>query len=252
MDRSSSSAGGGRGTSVPDGGGNIGRTDSLARVSLLDLADLLHASATRDLQCLAFADTVPATVPPQGETQRLALLLVERIRAEFGNGAAAPQRLSAPSATLRRDGPMWMAVYEGRTIRLRNCRGLAFLRTLLHHPGDRIHCIALEAIVDRYKLGPTESWHDIAAATIEENGMRAPCDTDARATLESICRGERSPEFQREVERARLNVSRAIAAALRNIEANHPALGMHLRATVRLGAFCVYLPDPRVPMQWAT
>jgi len=30
----------------------------------------------------------------------------------------------------------------------------------------------------------------------------------------------------------------------------HPDLGRHLRATVRRGYYCVYLPDPRTPIAW--
>lgn len=51
-------------------------------------------------------------------------------------------------------------------------------------------------------------------------------------------------------ERARLNVSRALAAVLRRIAAADAALGEHLAATVRTGLFCSYTPDPRRPLEW--
>jgi hypothetical protein len=51
-------------------------------------------------------------------------------------------------------------------------------------------------------------------------------------------------------ERARVNASRAIAAVVRKIATEHPALGQHLTATVRTGIFCSYSPDPAVGIEW--
>ena len=51
-------------------------------------------------------------------------------------------------------------------------------------------------------------------------------------------------------ERARVNVSRAIKVSLRKISEHHPALGQHLTATIKTGAYCSYTPDPRVPVTW--
>ena len=48
-----------------------------------------------------------------------------------------------------------------------------------------------------------------------------------------------------------VNLTRAIKAALDRIEAESPALGAHLRTTVRTGTFCSYTPDPRAPITWA-
>ena len=51
-------------------------------------------------------------------------------------------------------------------------------------------------------------------------------------------------------ERARVNVTRTVAAVLKRITAGSPALGEHLTATVRTGYFCSYTPDPRKPVVW--
>jgi hypothetical protein len=51
-------------------------------------------------------------------------------------------------------------------------------------------------------------------------------------------------------ERARAAVTRAIRHAMSRISAEHASLGEHLERTVRTGTFCVYLPDPRVPVDW--
>ena len=51
-------------------------------------------------------------------------------------------------------------------------------------------------------------------------------------------------------ERARLNVTRAIRAALANLAYASPALGRHLAATIRTGRYCSYTHNPRAPITW--
>ncbi|MGE0684783.1 MAG: transcriptional regulator, partial [Candidatus Binatia bacterium] len=53
-------------------------------------------------------------------------------------------------------------------------------------------------------------------------------------------------------ERARVNVTKAIKAALRQIGKVHPALGLHLRRTIHTGSYCSYAPDPSAPTSWQT
>jgi hypothetical protein len=50
-------------------------------------------------------------------------------------------------------------------------------------------------------------------------------------------------------ERAWLNATRAIRAAMANLARANPALGRHLAATIRTGRYC-YVPDPRAPITW--
>jgi tetratricopeptide (TPR) repeat protein len=51
-------------------------------------------------------------------------------------------------------------------------------------------------------------------------------------------------------ERARVNVTRAIKAALVRIREHSPDLHHHLDTAIRTGTFCSYTPDPRVPISW--
>jgi hypothetical protein len=44
--------------------------------------------------------------------------------------------------------------------------------------------------------------------------------------------------------------TKGIKAAPDKIAVSHPELGAHLRATVRRGYFCAYVPDPRHPIVW--
>jgi hypothetical protein len=62
--------------------------------------------------------------------------------------------------------------------------------------------------------------------------------------------GGRDRRAASSAERARVNVTRAIRAALGRIAEHSPALGRHLEATVRTGTFCSYVPDPRLPLTW--
>ncbi|HUP68444.1 MAG TPA: AAA family ATPase [Acidimicrobiales bacterium] len=51
-------------------------------------------------------------------------------------------------------------------------------------------------------------------------------------------------------ERARVNVTRSIRSSIAAIGESSPALGGHLRATVRTGTFCAYLPGADGPGAW--
>jgi hypothetical protein len=62
--------------------------------------------------------------------------------------------------------------------------------------------------------------------------------------------GGRDRRAAAHAERARLNVTRAIRAAMANLARANPALGRHLAVTIRTGRYCAYTPDPRTPIAW--
>ena len=62
--------------------------------------------------------------------------------------------------------------------------------------------------------------------------------------------GGRDRRAASHAERARLNATRAIHAAMANLARANPALGRHLSATIRTGRYCSYTPDPRAPITW--
>jgi hypothetical protein len=62
--------------------------------------------------------------------------------------------------------------------------------------------------------------------------------------------GGRDRRAASHAERARLNATRAIRAAMANLAEANPALGRHLSSTVRTGRYCSYRPDPRLPIAW--
>ena len=117
---------------------------------------------------------------------------------------------------IRREGEYWTIEFGGTVCRLRDGRGLHHLAYLLCHPGEEISALVLE----RGGSFPREA----------NTGVRV-APHDAR-------------------ERARVNVTRAIATVLRRFAVHHPALAEHLAATIRTGTFCSYMPDPRLPLRW--
>jgi hypothetical protein len=62
--------------------------------------------------------------------------------------------------------------------------------------------------------------------------------------------GGRDRRAAAHAERARLNATRAIRAAMANLARANPALGRHLAVTIRTGRYCAYTPDPRAPIAW--
>lgn len=119
----------------------------------------------------------------------------------------------ASDGVFRCEGEYWLVVFAGVSARLRDRRGMRYLAVLLGQPH-----------------------REVPAFTLCEPGADA-------------AGGQPSPVAR---ERARINVTRALHAALRRIEAYHPVLGAHLRTTVRTGSVCVYRPDPRLPILWET
>ena len=67
----------------------------------------------------------------------------------------------------------------------------------------------------------------------------------------AVGRGGRDRTASPEAERARINVSRSLKTAIRQIAKRCPAAGRHLTASIRTGWFCSYAPDPSERISWA-
>jgi tetratricopeptide (TPR) repeat protein len=197
-------------------------------------------------------------------------------RPEHGARAScAPAPRSGARATLRRRGLVWTIGYEGVTTTLKLARGLGYLARLLSEPGVEQHALSLEQAARpraglagpgssqdllpdlsdldqlrerfaelRAEIDEADSFHD------EERGARAQARLDALTRRLTARAGMDSGDGAASAERARVNVTRAIKAVLAKIGANDPALGRHLETSVRTGTYCVYRPDPRVPLTW--
>jgi hypothetical protein len=179
--------------------------------------------------------------------------------------------------------------YAEETIRLKHSKGLAYLAHLLRHPGKAIHAIDLVNSVGsdaneprsaqtetteerRRNLGDAGEMLDMQAiadykrqladlrSELEEADLRHDVGRAAalqqeieflkREITRAVGLGGRSRRAGSHAERARVNITRAIASTLHKITEHHAELGRHLAATIKTGTFCSYVPDPRVPMEW--
>jgi AAA ATPase domain len=187
---------------------------------------------------------------------------------------AEPEPAPPPAAVFRREGEYWTIAYRGPAARLRHTAGLGHLARLLGNPGRELHALDLAAgdaagvrrggdpgpVLDdqakaayRRRLGEltaeleeAERWAD------PERAARARAEADAltEQLAGAVGLGGRDRRLPSSAERARVNVTKAIRAAIRRIAAHDPALGEHLTRTVRTGTFCVYAADPATPQRW--
>jgi tetratricopeptide (TPR) repeat protein len=177
-------------------------------------------------------------------------------------------------AVLARGTAWWTASCGGTTARMRNSKGLCYLAELLNGPGseyhvldlaDRIEGIALRGGPDRRALGDAGEILDSRARTDYRRrieALRAEVDealaADMFDTAEAVQAeldqlvgqlaaafglGGRTRRAASAVERARLNVTRAIRSAIANLEEALPEARATLGPRVRTGVYCAYEPD---------
>ncbi len=96
------------------------------------------------------------------------------------------------------------------------------------------------------ELDEAESFNDPARAAKAKDEIDFLASELARA----VGLGGRDRRAASHAERARLNVTRAIRAAMVNLDGANPALGRHLSSTIRTGRYCSYTPDPRAEIAW--
>jgi tetratricopeptide (TPR) repeat protein len=96
------------------------------------------------------------------------------------------------------------------------------------------------------ELSEAESFNDLARA----ERAKEEIDFLTRELARAVGLGGRDRRAASHAERARLNVTRAIRAAMGNLSQANPALGQHLSSTIRTGRYCSYTPDPRAEIAW--
>jgi len=192
----------------------------------------------------------------------------------------------------RREGEYWSIAFAGQGFRLKDVKGLHYLAYLLRNPGREFHVLDLAAagqgvqaggprmspardddlhparlsdtgpVLDEQaktayrarlreleeELAEATSWADPVRAARARQEMQFLADELAAA----VGLGGRDRTTGSAAERARVNITRAIRAALARIRAHSPALADHLDATIHTGTFCSYAPDPRAPITWRT
>ena len=193
----------------------------------------------------------------------------------------------ADENVFRREGDYWWVVFEGRTARLRDSKGLRYLARLIAAQGRELHVLdmvtrethAADAGSGGVASGPmladagdagqlldarakaayrrrlAEIEEDIEEArALGDDQRAAQADAERDVLVQELARAFGLSGRERRAgsasERARSAVTRAVRHALARIHENHSSLGAHLGHAVRTGTFCAYLPDPRVPVGW--
>jgi tetratricopeptide (TPR) repeat protein len=180
---------------------------------------------------------------------------------EWAAGGPAPD----DGALFRLDGEVWTLRYAGRTVRLRDSKGLRDLAVLLSRADELTHVSELTGaagipgsgagpmadrralVAYRERLHRIDGELDSADAGAAEAGalyrerQALLAELSATTGLGGRPRVAGSP-----TERMRKAVTYRIRHAIARVADAHPELGRHLRASVRTGTWCSYAPEHRV------
>jgi hypothetical protein len=178
----------------------------------------------------------------------------------------APTAAPSAPASLVREGLTWAASYAGRTVRLRDSKGLRDIAVLLSRPEQEVHCLELIGGADvGGEPGPAldaqarrayerrirelqEEADDARVANDPVRAERAEAELDAlvQQLAEAFGLSGRGRATGSAAERARSAVGWRVRAALRHAAEMHPELGRHLKNAVRTGTWCSYRPEAAV------
>jgi tetratricopeptide (TPR) repeat protein len=187
-----------------------------------------------------------------------------------------PARETTETNVFCREGEYWLVVFEGRTVRVGDLKGMRYLAQLLAHPRRELHVLDLVAaetgqqtalgdageVLDEraktaYRRRLAEIDDDIEQArALADDRREAQADAERDFLVRELARavglGGRDRRAVSASERARSGVTRAIRHAIVRIGEHHPELGEHLDRAVRTGTYCAYLPDPNAPATWTS
>jgi hypothetical protein len=199
-----------------------------------------------------------------------------RVRGELARARDHPAPLDADRGdgnVFRRDGDTWTLAFGGRSVPLRDAKGLRDLAVLLAAPGREVAATELVAgvasataaglaalgadpVLDdqaraAYRARLAQLDEELAAAARNhdiERSARLAAERDA--LIGELTRaaglGGRRRHLGDVTERARTTVTARIRDVIARIERVHPELGRHLRASIVTGARCAYRPAETV------
>jgi hypothetical protein len=190
------------------------------------------------------------------------------------------------AGTLRREGELWSIAYGGALVRIKSSKGVYYLAYLLERPHTEVHVLELTSqtssapprpssippslrVGDLGDAGPIldertkESYRTRLIALrddLEEAlgfgdlGRSEKARSEIEALTDQLAAavglGGRSRRAAAQAERARVNVTRTIKAALDRIRKSHAELGKHFAEHVRTGTYCSYSPGVAVA-EWS-
>ena len=221
----------------------------------------------------AIARMVHAEALRAGGSEEHAVLELRAARAVLDRIEVAAGATTGTNV-FRREGDYWSVVFEGRTVRVRDLKGMRYLAQLLAHPGREFHVLDLvgaetgqpmapgdagEVLDERaktaYRRRLAEIEADIEQARALDDDVReAQADAERDFLVRELARavglGGRDRRNASSSERARSGVTRAVRQGIARIGEHHPQLGRHLTETVRTGTYCAYAPAPGAPEAW--
>jgi tetratricopeptide (TPR) repeat protein len=211
----------------------------------------------------------PGAAEAAAEHRRQARSVAERLGMTVLLATLSPP---ADRWRLRRDGTDWLLDAGDEHARLRDGRGLHYLRALLAAPGHDIPALDLAAggagvhpraagpVIDEqarsaYRRRLTALAGELDAADRAGDADRGGrLETERQALLSELRRATgmagRSRDTSPEAERARVNVTRTLRATLARITETAPVAGAHLQASIRTGRACRYQPGAGGPAGW--
>lgn len=193
-----------------------------------------------------------------------------------------------PPNVFRLEGEYWLIAFGEDVFRLKDSKGLRYLSVLLAHPGREVLALHLvsgltgepplaqripagsglrlfdphggDPLIDErarraYEGRLKELKETLEAAEAAGDSQRANASRDEMEVLAqelgaALGLGGAIRKTASPAEKARQSTTKAIRSAVGRIAAQSPALARHLGSTVRTGLYCIYDPDPRVPVAW--
>lgn len=194
--------------------------------------------------------------------------LLDRFSAFLGiRSFASPARVVGE---LHRTGAVWSLRWRGEPATVADGKGVRDLAALLRRPRTPIHVLDLVGgghpgggdtgpVLDQrarsaYRARLRELAEELAEAErFADVGHAERLRTEQEFLTHELATalglGGRARTTGDPVERARKAVSMRIAAAIKAIDAVHPPLARHLKASIRTGRHCVYEPEDDVTWQ---
>ncbi|MCC7534989.1 MAG: AAA family ATPase [Deltaproteobacteria bacterium] len=168
------------------------------------------------------------------------------------------------TVTMAQDGELWALTHGGRTLRLKDSRGMRLLARLVASPGRELHVLSLMGsdgadpgdggeVLDpraraayraraerlRDELHEAESFGDLGRTA----RLREELDRLGDELAAAVGLGGRGRRAGGAAEKARINVQKRLRDAIRRVADHDAALGRHLERSVRTGTFCAYEPE---------
>lgn len=159
------------------------------------------------------------------------------------------------------EGDVWSLCFGGERVFVKDVKGLHDLKTLLENEGEEISCLDLIGagytgmgipMLDQKAKAEIKEKLFALKDEIQEYGdmghslqaekLQQEYDQILSSLGKAVGLGGKTRKSASVLEKSRSAVTWRIRSAIKKIAAEHPALGKHLKASIRTGNFCSYKP----------